>query len=184
MREKANKFTRRQAIVGASLAACGLALTTIKSGTSAAATEEVLHTAEAIHQEVAFNASPARVYHALLDTAQFDKVIQLGAAVKSGMALGNKPTQINSAPGGKFTIFGGHIVGRQIELAPNQRIVQAWRVIDWNPGIYSIVRFALTEQGSGAKLVFDHTGFPQGQAQHLADGWHENYWEPLAKFLA
>ena len=66
---------------------------------------------------------------------------------------------------------------------PDQRIVQAWRVVDWNPGVYSIVKFELNQQGSGTKLVFDHTGFPVGLAKHLADGWKEHYWEPLQKYL-
>jgi hypothetical protein len=42
----------------------------------------------------------------------------------------------------------------------------------------------LVEQGSGTKIVFDHRGFPEGQAQHLADGWNANYWEPLEKYLS
>ena len=78
--------------------------------------------------------------------------------------------------------FGGHIVGRHIELVANERIVQAWRVIDWNPGVYSIVKFELAEQGSGTKLVFDHTGFPEGKGRHLAHGWKANYWDPLGKY--
>jgi activator of HSP90 ATPase len=66
----------------------------------------------------------------------------------------------------------------------NERIVQAWRAGSWSPGIYSIARFELTEQGTGTKIVFDHTGFPQGTAEHLAEGWKVNYWEPLEKYLA
>jgi len=86
--------------------------------------------------------------------------------------------------GGAFTIFAGHIVGRHVELVPNERIVQAWRVVNWDPGLFSIARFELVEQGSGTKLVFDHAGFPKGQAKHLDAGWKGNYWEPLVKFLA
>jgi activator of HSP90 ATPase len=104
--------------------------------------------------------------------------------MQSAMSLGSKSTEISQQVGGAFTLFGGHIVGRHIELMPNQRIVQAWRVVDWNPGVYSIVKFELAEQGSGAKIVFDHTGFPEGKGQHLAAGWTANYWEPLQKYLA
>jgi activator of HSP90 ATPase len=82
-----------------------------------------------------------------------------------------------------FSLFGGYITGRQIELVPNLRIVQAWRAGGWDPGHYSIAKFELVEQGSGTKIVFDHTGFPIGQAEHLAEGWKGNYWEPLEKFL-
>jgi activator of HSP90 ATPase len=177
----ANGISRRQLIVGASIALGGTAVGSM--GARPSAGEEISHTAEAIHQERVFKASPKRVYEALTATEQFDKVVHLSAAMQSGMSLGNKPTEISKAEGGTFTLFGGHIVGRHIELMPNERIVQAWRVVDWNPGVYSIARFELTAQGSGTKLVFDHTGLPEGKGQHLADGWKANYWEPLEKYL-
>lgn len=148
-----------------------------------AAPEEISHSAEAIHQEVTFNATPARVYDALTDAKQFNKVVQLSAAAQS-MAISNKPAEISREPGGAFSAFGGHITGLQIELIRNQRIVQAWRAASWPAGAYSIVRFELTADGAGTKLSFDHTGFPQGQADHLLAGWKGNYWEPLTKFLA
>ncbi|MGA2370509.1 MAG: SRPBCC domain-containing protein [Candidatus Korobacteraceae bacterium] len=144
----------------------------------------ISHTCATIHQEVVFKASTKRVYEALIDAKQFSKVIELSAAVKSGAKLGDKPTQISREAGGAFTLYGGYITGRQIELVPNQQIVQAWRTGGWDPGTYSIARFELTEQGPDTKLVFDHTGFPESLAEHLATGWKINYWEPLAKYLA
>jgi activator of HSP90 ATPase len=66
---------------------------------------------------------------------------------------------------------------------PNERIVQAWRPQSWKPGVYSIVKFELADEGAGTKLVLDHTGFPDGTAEHLAGGWKVNYWEPLEKYL-
>ena len=69
-------------------------------------------------------------------------------------------------------------------FVPNERIVQAWRVAYWPVGAWSIVRFVLVEQGSDTKVVFDHAGFPKGDADHLLEGWNGNYWQPLAKFLA
>lgn len=173
--------TRRQMLVGATAALTGLSIGSLSSW---ARTEEgVSRSAESIHQEPVFRANPKRVYEALTDEKQFEKVTQLSAAMQSGMALGNKRTQIGREAGSPFTLFGGHIVGRHIELVPNERIVQAWRVVDWGPGIYSIVKFELTEQDSGTKIILDHAGFPQGKGQHLADGWKANYWEPLEKYL-
>jgi activator of HSP90 ATPase len=109
--------------------------------------------------------------------------MHLSAAVKSGMALGNKHTQISLQAGGAFSVFGGHIIGRQIELVTDKRIVQAWRVADWAPGLYSIAKFDFATQDAETRLYFDHTGFPEGQGQHLAEGWQTNYWEPLKKYL-
>jgi activator of HSP90 ATPase len=145
---------------------------------------EISRTAEAIHQEVVFKASRKRVYEVLTDAKQFDKIVKLSEAMKSGMPPDAKPTEIGKEAGGAFVLFGGHILGRHIELVPDERLVQAWRVVAWKPGVYSIVSFQLGDEGSGTKLVFDHAGFPIGQAQHLADGWKANYWKPMEKVLA
>jgi activator of HSP90 ATPase len=174
--------TRRQAIVAMAMTCGGLALGAAKSW--AGAEEEISHTAEAIHQEPVFKASRKRVYEALTDAKQFDKVIQMSGAVKSGMAKAPSPPEISREAGGAFSLFGGYVTGRHIQLVPNERIVQAWRAGGWDPGIYSIARFELVEQGSGTKIVFDHTGFPKGDGEHLAAGWKMNYWEPLEKLLA
>jgi activator of HSP90 ATPase len=150
----------------------------------AAVEKAISHTAESIHQEPVFRASRKRIYDVLTDTRQFAKIVELSGAMH-GMPPGTKAAEISREAGGAFTIFGGLIVGRQVELVPDQRIVQAWRVVDWKPGDYSIAKFELTEQGAAeTKLVFDHTGFPHGTAEHLAAGWEEHYWGPLRKFLA
>jgi uncharacterized protein YndB with AHSA1/START domain len=173
--------TRRQAIISVAAAFGGLALGSTDA--RAAAEEEVSHTAESIHQEPFFKASRKRVYEALTDAKQFDKIIQLGAAMKT-RSLRNEPSQISNEAGGAFVLFGGYITGWQIELVPNERIVQAWRAGSWDPGAYSIATFQLTEQGSGTRVIFDHKGFPKGLGEHLLAGWNGNYWQPLAKFLA
>src|SRR6185369_8674980 len=128
-------------------------------------------TCECIHQEVEVKASPARVYKALTDAKQFSTVTDF---VTPGAS-----TAISPEVGGTFSMFGGVITGRHIEMVPNELLVQAWRERDWAPGVYSIVRFRLSGDASHSKLVFDHTGFPTGNAYQLAPGWKTHYWEPL-----
>ena len=123
-----------------------------------------------IHQEIDFNTSPQPLYEALLDANQFT-------------AFSGRPAEINREVGGAFSLFGGHIIGRNVELLPNQRIVQAWRVVTWPEGVYSIAKFELKPNGSGTRLVFDHIGFPEGLHDHLAEGWESNYWMLLKKYL-
>ena len=141
------------------------------------------HSAEAIHQEPLFKANPKRIYEALTDAKQFQKIQLLGGAIAAS-ELQAKPAQISAETGSTFTLFGGYIVGRQLELVPGQRIVEAWREITWEPGIFSIVRFEMKENGTGTKLIFDHTGFPAGAGEHLAVGWKSNYWDPMEKLLS
>jgi activator of HSP90 ATPase len=176
-----NGTTRRQAIIGVVGAFSGLTLSSTRAWAS---TEDgISHTAEAIHQEPVFMASPKRVYEALTDAKQFTRVIQLSGALQQ-MHLPDKPAEISRDAGGAFALYGGYITGRHVELVPNVRVVQAWRAGHWPTGIYSIARFELVEQASGSKIIFDHTGFPQGEAEALASGWKAHYWEPLAKVLA
>jgi activator of HSP90 ATPase len=125
----------------------------------------------AIHYEIDFKAAPQRFYQAILDQKQF--------AAFTGLAA-----TIDPAPGGAFSMFGGLISGRNVELVPNQRIVQAWRPGHWDSGIYSIVHFELKPRGEELTLIFDHTGFPAGEYDHLDFGWHSHYWEPLKKYFA
>jgi activator of HSP90 ATPase len=123
-----------------------------------------------IHQEVDFRAPPARIYEILLDAKQFSACTQDTA-------------EIQPRAGEAFQLFGGRIEGRNIELAPNQRIVQAWRPADWPAGVYSIVKFELVPHGSGTRVVLDHTGFTEDKWEGLSSGWQEHYWEPLHKYL-
>lgn len=173
---------RRQILVGAALAVSGLVLGQTEA--HANADDPISRSAESIHQEVTFAAIPKRVYEALTDAKQFQRVVELSNAMKTRMPAGAPPAQISPEVGGAFSLFGGIITGRQIELLPNQRIVQAWRPMYWNPGSYSIVKFELADSGSGTKLTLDHRGFPDGDGQSLLDGWNKNYWEPLEKLLA
>ncbi len=182
MMGETSMITRRQVISGGAVA---LGMFGLGSGVALAAEEAgILRAEEGIHQEPVFKASRKRVYEALTDANQFAKVVELSAAMKGGgMKLGTKAAEISRDAGGAFALFGGYISGRHVELVVNERIVQAWRAGSWDPGSYSIAKFVLVESGGMTKIVFDHTGFPKGQAEHLAEGWRGNYWEPLAKFL-
>jgi activator of HSP90 ATPase len=171
-----NAYTRRQVIAGSAAGLCSLAMTGAQAGAPSAAPEssktKTIIAARAIHQEEDFKAGPGRIYEALLDSKQFTAF------------SGGRAAQIDPAVGGTFTIFAGHIVGRNLELVPDRRIVQAWRVVPWPEGIYSIARFELVAQGSGTRIIFDHTGFPPALAESLEHGWKENYWDELRKYLA
>jgi uncharacterized protein YndB with AHSA1/START domain len=142
----------------------------------------ISRSSDAIHQEIVFKASPSRVYHALTDPQQFDKVIAASGVMKA-MGLKASPAKISPKAGGAFSLFGDYITGRHVELTPNVRIIQAWRAASWAEHIFSIARFELSSTSEGTRLVFDHTGFPNAEAESLASGWKAHYWEPLAKIL-
>jgi activator of HSP90 ATPase len=123
-----------------------------------------------IHQEVDFPATPSIIYKALLDSKQFGAITGL-------------PAEIQPQPGGSLKMFGDLVEGRNIELVPDQRVVQAWREASWPTGQYSLVRFELIARGPGTHLVFDQTGIAEEDFGHLNEGWPIRYWEPLRKYL-
>ncbi|MBS1600619.1 MAG: SRPBCC domain-containing protein [Bacteroidetes bacterium] len=131
-----------------------------------------------IHQEINFTVSPQKIYHALLDSKEFSDFTK-----KSFDMFSATSAKIEAKQGGSFSVFDGHITGMIIELIPNQRIVEAWRVVDWPAGIYSIARFELVGNGSGTHLIFDHIGFPAGLKEHLTTGWQQHYWDALTKYF-
>ena len=125
-------------------------------------------TRSSIHQEEDFAAPPHRVYAALTDEKEF-------------AAFTGAPAKIGAGEGGAFSLFGGAILGRTIELVPDKRVVQAWRDSDWGPGVYSVAKFELSAAGQGTHLVFDQGGYPMSDYASLVSGWHSHYWEPMKK---
>ncbi len=131
-----------------------------------------------IHQEINFKANPQRLYETLLSSKEFSACTK-----KSFNNFTDKSANIDSAVGGAFSLFDGHIIGRILELVLNQRIVEAWRVVDWPAGIYSIAKFEFKPEGSGTHVIFDHIGFPEGLKEHLSIGWEQHYWDALNNYF-
>jgi activator of HSP90 ATPase len=183
---QATHTSRRSLALGLALLPAGLiiAAQTLPKAKSPVASDGLSHTSEAIRQQVTLDASPQRIYQALISSQDFDMITRLSDAAVLLDAAGAKPTSISTDVGGPFTLFGGYITGRNIEMLPNERLVQAWREGSWKPGDFSIAAFHLTADGRKTRLDFDHRGFPDGNGASLARGWHSHYWEPLAKFLA
>jgi uncharacterized protein YndB with AHSA1/START domain len=123
-----------------------------------------------IHQEVRFAAAPARVYAALTSSSEH-------------AAFTGAPAELSSDEGGAFAAYGGHVHGRNIELSPGKRIVQAWRAKTWPEGVFSIARFELIADGAATRLLFEQDGVPEEAAEHIAGGWKTMYWEKLQRYL-
>jgi hypothetical protein len=79
--------------------------------------------------------------------------------------------------------FSLELRSSNIELVPNQCIVQAWRPAAWDPGIYSLVKFELKPRNSATTIVLDHSSYPEGDFAHLEWGWNAHYWQPLKKLF-
>ena len=125
-----------------------------------------------VHQEISFDAAPAKIYEVLTNSSTFRKM------------SGDLAAEIDATAGGAFSCYDGLIVGINVECIPGERLVQTWRGKFWDPGVFSIVRIDVTPDGSGTRLVFDQAGVPLDHADHILNDWERNYWEPIRAMLA
>ena len=98
-----------------------------------------------IHHEIDYEASPDAIYQILTGPGKFSQM------------TGGAPAEIDPKTGGEFSLFGGMVVGINIECSPGERLVQAWRPVSLEPGVYSMVRFELKAHNGGTRVVLDHT---------------------------
>ncbi len=122
-----------------------------------------------IRRSVTFKASPREVYEVLMDSRKHSKF------------TGDKAI-ISRRVGGKFTV-GEYIQGVNLELVPNEKIVQSWRGSDWPEGHFSRAIFSLRTKGSGTRLTFTQTGVPEENHEEIRQGWHDYYWKPMKEML-
>jgi activator of HSP90 ATPase len=123
-----------------------------------------------IHQEADFKVGPERIYKTLLSGREF-------------RAFSGAEAKIQGDPGGAFTLFNARVVGFNVQLTRNQQIVQAWRAQHWARGLYSIVRFDFTAQGSGARVFLEQVGFPLDERAAQEAAWVRCYWGPLKNYF-
>jgi activator of HSP90 ATPase len=123
-----------------------------------------------IQQTVTFKASPHEVYEILMDSKKH-------SAFSGGLA------EISREVGGEFSAYDGYITGKNLELVPDRKIVQNWRAVDWPEGFFSTVTFVLLPIAGGTRLNFTHKDLPEGTEAEFEQGWVNNYWEPLKRYL-
>ena len=123
-----------------------------------------------IKQGVVIKAGAHAVYEALMDS-------------KKHTQFTGDTARISRQVGGKFSVYGAYITGKNIELVPDEKIVQEWRASSWPPGHYSLVTFLLKATKEGTKLVFSHKGIPLSEVKDITSGWKMYYWEPLKEML-
>ena len=125
---------------------------------------------KSLRQTVTFRAKANAVYELLMD-----------AKKHSELAAGDE-VRISRRVGGKFNI-GGYIEGTNLELVPDQKIVQSWRYEDWPQGHYSKATFAFKEENGKTRMTFTQAGIPAQFYEDIKQGWIDYYWTPMKEIL-
>jgi len=122
-----------------------------------------------IRQSVTFKASAHSVYELLLDS-------------KKHSVLAGDDAKINRKVGGKFNV-GTYIEGVQLELVPDEKIVQTWRYEDWPKGHFSRATYTFKEEGGKTRMTFTQSGVPEEFYEDIKQGWIDYYWTPMKEIL-
>ena len=123
-----------------------------------------------IRQSATFNTTAHEVYEAIMDSRKHSEFT--GSQVSMSRKVG-----------GKFSVYDGDIEGVNLELIPDQKIVQSWRYSDWPEGHYSKATFSLNEVGNVTHLAFTQTEVPEEFYDDIYQGWHDYYWIPMKEML-
>ncbi|KAI8981549.1 activator of Hsp90 ATPase [Pilobolus umbonatus] len=79
----------------------------------------------------------------------------------------------------KFELFGGNVSGEILELIPEQKIVQTWRLRSWPAGHYSKVTMLFKQGSDCVTLDVEQTGVPIGEEDLTRKNWSGYYWRAI-----
>lgn len=114
-------------------------------------------------------ATPAEVFEALTKP----NVIQKWSGA---------PATMDNQVGTEFSLFGGEIVGKNVEVVPNQKLVQDWRPKAWETS--SKVTFSLAASNGGTRLDLRHENVPDDEREMIDQGWDAHYLGQMQKMFA
>jgi len=123
-----------------------------------------------LHLTIRFSAPPATLYRALMSS-------RLHSRITASKAV------IGTKAGSAFSVWDGAILGITLALAPNRRIVQAWRNEEWPADHYSIADFTFEPVSKGTRLVFSHYAIPASDLKGITAGWRAFYWTPMKELF-
>ena len=115
-------------------------------------------------------ATPEQIYEAWLDSVKH-------SAMTGGMA------EVSDQPGQSFTAWDGYITGKNLELEPGKRILQAWRTSEFDEADPdSLLEILMMGSQKGCSLILRHSNLPDHGMQYK-QGWVDNYFEPMADYF-
>jgi hypothetical protein len=86
--------------------------------------------------------------------------------------------------GGKFTVHGSHLKGKNVAIVPKRLIVQAGRAANWKKGdLESILGLVFSKGRGGGRISMTHGNVPDANAASINRGWREHYWKPWRAHL-
>jgi uncharacterized protein YndB with AHSA1/START domain len=87
---------------------------------------------------------------------------------------GDKAVMSNEV-GAEFSLWGGDIVGKNIEVVENEKLVQQWYFGDDDEKTPSIVTMKIWPKKGNSSVELTHTNIPDEAYENIVEGWNEAY---------
>jgi len=110
-----------------------------------------------------FQANPSDLYDCLLNPQKIQ-------------AYTRSPTQLEPKVGGKFSFYGGAILGEIVELEKDTKLVLNWKLKDWSN--FSVVTISLSKN-NGTVLKLQQKEIPTSEFERTRSGWKNYFWDPI-----
>src|SRR5580658_3799426 len=116
--------------------------------------------AKTIVQKVVFkNTTPKVLYNLYMDE-------------KKHTMIAGAPCKISAKEGAKYTVHGGYISGKNLQLIKDKLIVQTWRAQTWDKSdVDSTFIINLEQQGNDVVLHAIHANVPDKHVAGVKKGW-------------
>ena len=86
--------------------------------------------------------------------------------------------------GGKFKAGDGYIIGRNLDLIKDNRIIQTWRSSEFaKSDLDSLLVVNLEDIPGGCKVTIEHSQIPKGQGAAYKQGWIDYYLLPMKAYF-
>lgn len=94
---------------------------------------------------------------------------------------GAGPCEMSDKVGFEFSLWGGEIYGKNIEVVKGKLLIQEWFGGKWDKP--SIATFVLSSKDGQTTIDFTNTDIPDAEFSDIEQGWKDYYLGPLKDYL-
>jgi activator of HSP90 ATPase len=91
------------------------------------------------------------------------------------------PAVMDDQEGTEFSLWEGDIVGKNLEIIKNEKIVQEWYFGDQEEK--SIVTIELFSDKKATRVKLEHTNIPDEAFENMKEGWNKFYFGNIQRFF-
>lgn len=85
--------------------------------------------------------------------------------------------------GAEFSLWDGDIIGKNIELVENEKLVQEWYFDEDEESEASIVTIKIWKKNSSCSVELMHTNIPDEAYDNIVEGWNDAYLGAIKNLL-